>query len=572
MCISNNSSYSVDVHLNCTNSHFCSHLHSISHLYIQQASSKRIKLPFKPKFFNRIVPEMTPSLDLSFYLVTDSTMVPSGCSFLDQVQLAVDNGVTLVQLREKKLLTRDFIQRARDVLQITRPRGIPLIINDRVDVALAVDADGVHVGQDDMPATTVRKLIGPGKILGVSCGTPQETQAVCDEAVADYVGLGTCYPTSTKNVKSVVGPIGIRKLLHVLNQHASKAGAKRIESVAIGGINHTNVAKVLFQCAIGPLCLDGVAIVSCVMASNDAKAASQTFVEAMKAAAPWIERSSESSLKLPFTNKPLVHHITNNVVKNFSANVTLAIGASPIMSELSSEFEEFAALQLPVGLLVNLGTPNTVLMDVFLSALKAYNNTGKPILFDPVAAGATPQRLEASRVLLNAGQFSVIKGNLGEIMAIEKLTSAYEVPEKAEVLMQGVDSLAALSDQDVCRIAARVSTDFRCIVVVTGKENFVVDASKKEIKSCRVPGGNSLMGSVTGTGCSLGSVITAFIAHAYYEKMDMYTAVLSAVKLYNYAGRHVSGEVSGPGSFASAFLDSLHSVSKTSDFEDFEET
>lgn len=506
------------------------------------------------------------NLDFSFYLVTDSTMIPEGASFLGQVEQAVENGATLVQLREKKILTRDFIDRARQILEITRPRGVPLIINDRVDVALAVDAEGVHVGQDDMPATLVRKIIGPDKILGVSCCSPEETAQVCEEGVADYVGLGTCYPTSTKDVKSVVGPIGIRKLLHVLKRHYDK-GNKRIASVAIGGINHSNAAKVLYQCEIGgnenKFGIDGLAIVSCIMAAKDAAEASKSFVKAMLSRKRLGFTAMYNELSYSRIDgtcirdvKPLVHHITNNVVKNFSANVTLAIGASPIMSELSAEFSELANLDLAVGLLINLGTPNFTSMEVFMEALRAYNEAGRPVVFDPVAAGATTPRLEACRALLNAGQFDVIKGNVGEIMAIEKLTSTYMPPQVTETTMKGVDSISKASEDQIIAVASRVSEDFKSIVVVTGKTNYVVYALGEGIFCKKIAGGHELMASVTGTGCSLGSVITAYIACAQRQRESVVNAVVFAIAFYNLAGQF-AGSSSGPGSFSQKFLDQL---------------
>ncbi|WPK24319.1 hypothetical protein PUMCH_001587 [Australozyma saopauloensis] len=504
---------------------------------------------------------MAPVMDLTFYLVTDSTMVPDTSTFLDQVKLAAENGATIIQLREKKLLTRDFVQRAQKVLEITRPRGIPLIINDRVDVALAVDADGVHVGQDDMPAAVVRELIGPNKILGVSCCSPEETRAVCEEGVADYVGLGTCYPTNTKDVKSVVGPIGIRKSLQVLRDHSQNN--KRIESVAIGGINHTNVAKVLLQCSLGNFNekygVDGVAVVSCIMAAKDAAVASVNLLKAIQTSSPLEVKTLDSEYNYSeFPQKPMVHHITNNVVKNFSANVTLSIGASPIMSEFAPEFGELSGLRLPVSLLINLGTPSPATMEVFLAGLSAYNGAGKPTLFDPVAAGATLQRLEASKALLNAGQFTVIKGNVGEIMALDKLTSEYIASESAEPTMQGVDSLATLLASDVLALAKRVSAEFKSIVVITGKENFVVNAfGSSEVNTYRIAGGHELMGSVTGTGCSLGSVICAYLAIAQNTGKDMTLAVAAAVKYYNEAGAKAGLLSKGPGTFTKNFMDAL---------------
>lgn len=463
----------------------------------------------------------------TLYLVTDSTMVPAGHTVAGQVQQAIDNGATMVQLREKNIDTVDFVKRAQEVLAVTRPRGVPLIINDRIDVALAVDADGVHVGQEDMPAAIARRLIGD-KILGVSCGTPEETQRVCEEGVADYVGLGTLYPTSTKDVKRVVGPMGIRQSLRVLQRH--NKSHRRIRCVAIGGINQTNASKVMFQCNVEGQRLDGVAVVSCVMAAPDAAAATRVLL---------------SEVRTPFqtvhsSGTPLVHHITNNVVKNFCANVTLAVGGSPIMSELRDEFAELAALEAPVALVVNLGTPSPELMQVFLEALSVYNRARRPIVLDPVAAGASAARLAACKALLNAGQFSVIKGNVGEILALASLTGA------RKTAMRGVDAVGELDAAAIEELGRAVASEFKAVVVVTGRVNYIVGD-----KTVAVPGGSALMGAITGLGCALGSVIGRYIANG-----PVFDATVEAVRRYNDAGRRVAA--TKPGTFQQLFLDSLY--------------
>lgn len=485
--------------------------------------------------------------DYLLYLVTDSTMVPENCTFLGQVQQAVDNGATIVQLREKSLSTLDFVERAKQVLAITRPKNIPLIINDRIDVALAVDADGVHVGQDDMPAAIARKLIGPDKILGVSCTSKEETLQVCTDGVADYVGLGTVYPTKTKDVKNVCGPIGVRRLLQVLKAHPN------MSCVAIGGINHTNAAKVLFQCQVADREVDGVAVVSCIMAAADAGDATKRLVDVMKAPPKWCYDIAKVPLYMrPETElAPLVHHITNNVVKNFCANVTLAIGASPIMSELPEEFDEFAALPGPGALVVNMGTPNAQLMEVFLEGIRAYNSRGKPVVFDPVAAGASKARLAAAKTLLNAGHFAVIKGNLGEIAALDKLTSEYDA-SSSNVTMVGVDSAGSVDTNVIEAMGRRVSAEFKAVVVVTGELNYIVDATGSEHTVKTVRGGSRMMASVTGTGCAMGSVIAAYVAGAVHRKLSLAEAVLSAVTRYN---KPIPRKQ--PGLFVPHFIDNL---------------
>ncbi|KAI5958311.1 THI6 [Candida theae] len=505
------------------------------------------------------------TVDYSLYLVTDSTMIPSTSTFLKQVEDAVNNGATLVQLREKEISTLDFIERAKQVHKLTKPKNVPLIINDRVDVALAVDAEGVHVGQDDMPATLVRKLIGPNKILGVTCSNPNEVRQVVREGVADYVGLGTTFATNTKkDVKTPdgVGPIGIRKQMHELS--------KDIRCVAIGGINHSNANRVVHQCRVGDRSLDGIAVVSCIMASEDAAKATRTLRAELDHTPEWaVVRSFDKRIpnhavvKNMTSQHPLVHHITNNVVKNFSANVTLAIGASPIMSELPEEFEEFASAIPNIGLVVNLGTPNAELMKVFSKALTVYNKYNKPIVFDPVACGASRARLESCRKLLNQGVVSVIKGNVGEIMSIWKLTPFYqEDVDTGESHMRGVDSISNAKDAEVLEKGVQVATTFGCTVVITGKINYIIGSDKRSVQ---VAGGDALMGSITGTGCSLGSTIAAFLAAESASPIvggDILKATEIAVRLYNRAGAEAGKLSKSPGSFMISFLDQLSEVSQ----------
>ena len=116
------------------------------------------------------------------------------------MERAIEGGVTLVQLREKDVSTAQFLQAAREVQEVCRRHGIPLIINDRIDIALAVDADGVHVGQTDMPCAIARRLIGPDKILGVSASTPEHARRAREDG-ADYIGIGAAFLTDTRAVR-----------------------------------------------------------------------------------------------------------------------------------------------------------------------------------------------------------------------------------------------------------------------------------------------------------------------------------------------------------------------------------
>ncbi|PON33175.1 Thiamine phosphate synthase [Parasponia andersonii] len=187
--------------------------------------------------------------DLFLYAVTDSRMNKKwGHSISDAVKAAIEGGATIVQLREKDIETRDFLEAAKSCLKICRSHGVPLLINDRVDVALACDADGVHVGQSDMPARIARTLLGPEKIIGVSCKTPEQAEQAWFDG-ADYIGCGGVYPTNTKENNVTVGLDGLKTVCL----------ASKLPVVAIGGIGLSNAHEVM---EINMPQLKGVAVVS----------------------------------------------------------------------------------------------------------------------------------------------------------------------------------------------------------------------------------------------------------------------------------------------------------------------
>ena len=206
-------------------------------------------------------------MDYTLYLVTDAGL-SLGRPLTHVVEAAVRGGVTVVQYREKSAPTRRMIEEAREARQVCRAAGVPFIVNDRVDVALAVDADGVHVGQDDMPAYLARRMIGAGRILGVSAGNVQEAKkAVADGA--DYIGASPIFATPTK--PDAPAPMGLEGLRHLV-------AAVSIPVVAIGGINARNAASIIAAGAAG------VAVVSAVVAAEDIEAAARAIHGAVAAA------------------------------------------------------------------------------------------------------------------------------------------------------------------------------------------------------------------------------------------------------------------------------------------------
>lgn len=193
--------------------------------------------------------------DLRLYLVTDRNLT-QGRNLLEVVDAAIAGGVTAVQLREKELPGRQFTELALAFRRLTRERGALFLVNDRVDIALAVDADGAHVGQDDIPAAMARRLLGPDRVLGVSARTPEQARAAEADG-ADYIGAGAVFATSTKIDAESIGLGGLVAI----------ARAVHIPVVAIGGINNANAAAVL------ETGVDGLAVVSAIVAARDVAAA-----------------------------------------------------------------------------------------------------------------------------------------------------------------------------------------------------------------------------------------------------------------------------------------------------------
>ncbi|MCR5027412.1 MAG: thiamine phosphate synthase [Methanobrevibacter sp.] len=200
------------------------------------------------------------NLDLSLYLVTDKSDDEE--KFLKTIEEGIKGGVSVVQIREKTAETLDFYNLALKVKKITEKYNVPLIINDRVDIALAIDAEGVHVGQSDMPCDVTRKLIGDDKILGISASTVDEAQKA-EKDGADYIGTGAVFPTATKDDAPSVTIDELKEVVKSIN----------IPVVAIGGINLDN-AHQLVDTGIA-----GLSVVSAIMSSDNPKKSSEKLLK-----------------------------------------------------------------------------------------------------------------------------------------------------------------------------------------------------------------------------------------------------------------------------------------------------
>ncbi|MGP1349853.1 MAG: thiamine phosphate synthase [Stomatobaculum sp.] len=193
---------------------------------------------------------------LRLYAVTDRRWVRENQCFADIIASVLDGGATLLQIREKELSDADFTDEVRILKPLCAARGVPCIVNDRIQVALAADADGVHVGQSDLGAGNIRALIGPDRILGITAKTVAQARAA-EAAGADYIGAGAVFGSATKTDALAMSLELFREI----------AASVRIPAVAIGGISAGNVAR-LAGCGA-----DGIAVVSGIFSAEDPGAA-----------------------------------------------------------------------------------------------------------------------------------------------------------------------------------------------------------------------------------------------------------------------------------------------------------
>lgn len=206
-----------------------------------------------------------PAFDLSLYLVV-GTRDTGGRPLAEVVAAAVAGGVTLVQLREKRAPTQQVAELARALRDLLRPSGVPLIVNDDLEAALASGAEGLHIGQEDLSAAEVRRRLPPDRLLGLSVGSAAEAETA-DPALVDYVGLGPVYATPTKDdAGAPLLPEGLKAL---------RAQVGHLPAVAIGGIKQENAAAVM---AGG---VDGIAVVSAIAAAADPAAAARALRRAI---------------------------------------------------------------------------------------------------------------------------------------------------------------------------------------------------------------------------------------------------------------------------------------------------
>ena len=237
---------------------------------------------------------------------------------------------------------------------------------------------------------------------------------------------------------------------------------------------------------------------------------------------------------------PLVHNITNFVVMNSSANILLAVGASPVMAHCKAEVEEMASIA--GALVLNIGTLQENWVESMICAGKAANAKGIPIILDPVGSGATKLRTQAVKTIMSECAITVLRGNCSEILSLGS----------DDIKTKGVDSSMALSDE-IVDIAREMAVDMKCVIAMSGEEDCITDGNRV----FRVKNGQPLMTKVTGGGCGLTAVVGAFCA---VEDKDMTRAVSAAFGFYGMCADLAIQVSAKPGSFFVAFIDQLYSA------------
>ncbi|MCI6190324.1 MAG: thiamine phosphate synthase [Clostridium sp.] len=204
------------------------------------------------------------NIDYSVYLVTDRDLL-KGRKLTEVIEEAILGGTSIVQLREKCASSLEFYEIAKEVKKITDKYNVPLIINDRIDIALAIDASGVHLGQSDIPCSIARKILPKGKIIGVSAHNLNEAEKALKDG-ADYLGCGAVFNTSTKKDVTTLSYEGLKEITDNIN----------IPIVAIGGINENNIITLKGSG------INGVAVVSSIIGKENVKGASEKLKELVK--------------------------------------------------------------------------------------------------------------------------------------------------------------------------------------------------------------------------------------------------------------------------------------------------
>ena len=450
---------------------------------------------------------MVNPFDLSLYLVTDRPL-SGGRDMAWIVREAAAGGVTMVQLREKECSTAEFIQLARELKAALTPLGIPLIINDRVDVALAVDADGVHIGQSDMPYDTARKLLGSDKIIGLSVETMDEVIAA-NALDVDYIGISPVYATPTKT--DTLTPFGLDGVDEVMRY-------SRHRCVAIGGMNRDTVGEVI---AHG---VEGVAVVSAIVAAPSPREAAAELAGIISTKRPDVARENHNS-EFRIQNYPRVLTIAGSDsgggagiqadIKSISANgcfATSAITAITAQNTLGVNAVEGLSIDILEGqieaVLSDIGTDSVKIgmlhsAEVVRSVARLLRKYGiKDVVLDPVMVSTSGHKLiEDSAIAVLKSDLMplarVITPNIpeAEILLGEPIEKQGDLPAAARRLAQQYGVSVLLK-------AGHLVDDELIDIFYNNETGEVIELSARRVDTP----------NTHGTGCTLSSAFAAQLA------------------------------------------------------------
>ena len=481
------------------------------------------------------------NFDLSLYLVTDR-MLSRERDMAWIVREAVAGGVTMVQLREKECSTAEFVALARELKTALQPLGIPLIINDRIDVALAVDADGVHIGQSDMPYETARALLGKEKIIGLSVETMEEVVAA-NALDVDYIGISPVYATPTKT--DTLTPFGLEGIEEVMRLSHHRC-------VAIGGMNRGTIGEVI---ARG---VEGVAVVSAIVAAESPRNASAELAAIIRDNCPVFPVNSENNKQLPIVNRPLNKVLTiagsdsgggagiQADIKSISANgcfATSAITAITAQNTLGVNAVEGLSVDIVEGQI------DAVLSDIGADSVKVGMLHSAEVVH---CVARMLRKYDVTNFVLDPVMVSTSGHKLIEDSAIEVLRT--ELIPMARVITPNIPEAEILlgesiSAQDDLPAAARRLSD-KCKVSVLLKAGHLkndelIDVFYNretdelvELSAYRVDTRNT-----HGTGCTLSSAFAAQLA----KGLSLTEAARAAKAYINAAIIHGAGYEIGQG-------------------------
>ena len=438
--------------------------------------------------------EVSPSFDLSLYLVTDRPL-SGGRDMAWIVREAAAGGVTMVQLREKDCSTSEFIALARELKAALQPFGIPLIINDRVDVALAVDADGVHIGQSDMPYETARALLGKDKIIGLSVETMDEVIAA-NALDVDYIGISPVYATPTKT--DTLTPFGLEGVDEVMR-------LSRHRCVAIGGMNRDTIGEVIARGA------EGVAVVSAIVAATSPREASAelaAIIEKKRPSSPVTvltiagsDSGGGAGIQADIKSISANGCFATSAITAITAQNTLGVNAVEGLSidiiegQIDAVLSDIGADSIKIGML-----HSTEVVRCVARMLRKYAITN--VVLDPVMVSTSGHKL------IEDSAIEVLKS---ELMPMARVITP-NIPE-AEILLG-----EPISEQDDLPYAARRLAEMYGVSVLLKAGHLVGDelidifynhetCEMVELSARRIDTLNT-----HGTGCTLSSALAAQLA------------------------------------------------------------